>query len=317
MPGNLLHLPQRIHIMRHMYWKTILFISIVSLTFLTGCVPDKYQFSSEFGKPGSGRGEFLSPTDMDINSDGDLVISDSGNNRIQIVSSKNGSHKISFGEYGTTGFKLSGTAGCGVNPLTGEVWVCDLRGNKLVKFSKTGVPLLKVVDKMRSPTDITVDRQGNIYVLMSKQVDILKFDGFGRFIGNIGGTGKTALVFPTSITFRDDSLYISDYGGKRILKMSLKGEFIREFAKKGDYEELKGPSNLFVDSKGNILVLDLGEVPIAILSPEGLLLSKIGAFGNEQGQFLYPRGIVAKSTGEILVLDNSRNCVLTFKTSAK
>lgn len=296
---------------------TPLVISLLALGLMTGCVPDKYAFTEEFGKPGSGRGEFLSPTDMDINSDGDLVISDSGNNRIQVVSAKSGAYKLAFGEYGTSGFKMSGTSGCGVNPLTGEVWVCDMRGNKLVKFSKTGTPLLKVVDKMKSPVDVAVDRQGNIYTLMSKQADIVKFDGFGRYIGNIGGTGKTALVFPTSIIAREDALYVTDYGAKRILKLSLSGEFIREYTKKGEYEDLKGPSNIFIDSRDNILVLDMGEVPIAILSPDGQLQSKIGEFGNEKGQFLYPRGIVAGSKGEILVLDNSRNCVLTFKNSAK
>lgn len=296
---------------------TPLVVSLLALGLLTGCVPDKYGFSSEFGKPGSGRGEFLSPADMDLSPDGDLVISDSGNNRIQVVSPKNGAYKLAFGEYGTTGFKISGIAGCGANPLTGDIWVCDMRGNKLVKFSKTGAPLLKVDKKMKSPIDVAIDRQGNIYVLMSKQADIVKFDGFGNHIGNIGGTGKTALVFPTSITAREDALYVTDYGGRRILKMSLTGELIKEYTKKGEYEDLKGPSNIFIDSRGNLLVLDMGEVPIAILSPDGQLLSKIGEFGNEKGQFLYPRGIVSTSNGEIFVLDNSRNCVLTFKNASK
>jgi len=310
-------MPQRIHIMNHMNRLTPLVVSLLALGLMTGCVPDKYGFSDEYGKPGSGRGEFLSPTDMDLSPEGDLVISDSGNNRIQIVSPKNGAYKLAFGEYGTSGYKMSGTAGCGVNPLTGDIWVSDMRGNKLVKFSKTGAPLLKIDKKMKLPIDVAVDRQGNIYVLMSKQANIVKFDGFGEYIENIGGTGKTALVFPTSITAREDGLYVTDYGGKRVLKMSFKGELIKEYTKKGDYEDLKGPSNLFIDSKGNLLVLDMGEVPIAILAPDGQLLSKIGEFGNEKGQFLYPRGIVSTANGEILVLDNSRNCILSFKNAPK
>ncbi|HOY65840.1 MAG TPA: NHL repeat-containing protein [Candidatus Ozemobacteraceae bacterium] len=291
-------------------------VPMLAMTLLAGCVPDKFQFTGEIGKAGSGRGDLLSATDMGLSPDGDLVVSDAGNNRVQVLT-PDGTCKLALGEYGTTGFKLSGMSGCGVNPLTGDIWVCDLRGNKLVKFNKTGAPQLKVIDKMKYPVDVAVDRQGSIYVLMSKQAAIYKYDGFGAFQGMIGGTGKTALVFATSIVIKNDAMYVADYGGRRVLKMDLKGGLIQEFNKKGDYEEMKGPSSLFVDEAGNLLVLDLGDVPVVVLAPDGQLISKIGTFGSEKGQFLYPRGIVSKSAGEISVLDNSRNCILSFKRAAQ
>ena len=46
-----------------------------------------------------------------------------------------------------------------------------------------------------------------------------------------------------------------------------------------------GPSCLHTDSDGNMYVLDLGEIPIVILSPDGKLISKIGDFGEGKGQF--------------------------------
>lgn len=287
--------------------------------FIIGCVPEKYQFDSEFGKSGSGKGEFLSATDMALNPDGDLVVCDSGNNRFQIISSTDGTQKASGGEYGTTGFKIQGLSGCGVNPSNGDIWLCDLRGNKVVKYDKRGNPLLKIVDKerMRFPIDIAVDRRGDIYVLMSKQPQIYKFDGIsGSFLETIGGTGKSALLYATSILITEDHAFVTDYGGRRILQLTLKGEFISEIDKKGDYEEMRGPSGLFVDGQGNFLVLDLGEVPVVMLDNQGKLTSKIGNFGSEKGQFLYPRGIVAKPSGEILVLDNSRNVILVFKKTS-
>lgn len=298
--------------------KHLCLLAILAVLFIPGCVPDNYQFETEFGKSGSGRGELRSPTDLCINPDGDLVVCDSGNNRFQILSITDGSSKIVGGEYGTTGFKVQGLSGIGVNPSNGDIWTCDLRGNKLVKFDKRGNPILKVVDKekMRYPLDVAVDRKGDIYVLMSKQPQIYKFDGIaGNFLETIGGTGKAALLFGTSILIHEDTLYVTDYGGKRIIKLSLKGEFLGEFDQKGDYEEMRGPSGLFIDAQGNLLVLDLGEVPVVMLDAKGQLVSKIGNFGSEKGQFLYPRGIVARPTGEILVLDNSRNVILNFKKS--
>ncbi|RCK77849.1 MAG: hypothetical protein OZSIB_2008 [Candidatus Ozemobacter sibiricus] len=299
---------------------TVVAALCVLLTGLVGCVPEKYVFDSEIGKSGSGPGELRSPSDMALNPDGDLVVCDSGNHRIQVLSSVDGSPKLQAGEYGTTHYKVQGLSGLGVNPSNGDIWVCDLRGNKLVKFDKRGNPVLKIVDKdrMKYPIDVAVDRRGDIYVLMSKQPQIYKFDGIsGSFLETIGGTGKAALVFGTSILVHDDHLFVTDYGGRRVLKLTLKGEFVAEYDKKGDYEEIRGPSGLFIDSQGNFLLLDLGEVPVVMLDSQGKLLSKIGNFGSDKGQFLYPRGIVAKPSGEILVLDNSRNVILVFKKIAQ
>ena len=80
-----------------------------------------------------------------------------------------------------------------------------------------------------------------------------------------------------------------------------------------EYEEMKGPSGMHIDKDGNLYVLDLGEVPVVILSPTGKFISKIGDFGNQPGSFLYPTGVIAKSAEEIYVLDNSRNTILNFK----
>jgi hypothetical protein len=75
---------------------------------------------------------------------------------------------------------------------------------------------------------------------------------------------------------------------------------------------MKGPSGLHIDVVGNLYVLDLGEVPVVILSPEGKLISQVGEFGNKEGSFLYPIGIIAKDTDDIYILDNSRNTIINF-----
>ena len=83
--------------------------------------------------------------------------------------------------------------------------------------------------------------------------------------------------------------------------------------KKGEHEEMRGPSGLFIDDSGNLYVLDLGEIPVVVLSSTGEVISQIGAFGNHEGNFLYPTGVVAKSQNQVFVLDNSRNTILSFE----
>lgn len=294
-----------------MFKKNTILLMIVVITTFTGCVPDKFKFEKEFGQSGSDRGQFLSPSDLAINSKGHLVVADSGNTRIQVIST-DGNSIMAAGESGREGYKLQSITGIGVNPLTDEILVCDQRGNKVVRFSPDGQPNLRITAKMKYPMDVAIDRQGFSYVIMSKTPEVFKYDPNGSFVETIGGSGKAAMVFPTSIMLHKDHIFVTDFGGRRILKLSMSGQFIAEYKSKGEFEEVKGPSGMHIDNLGNLYLLDLGEVPVVILSPDGQLISKIGDFGNQKGRFLFPTGVVAKSADEIYVLDNSRNTILNF-----
>ena len=286
-------------------------LTLALLVFTTGCVPNNFTFQKEFGKSGSGSAEFLSPTDMDIDKNGNLVIADAGNTRFQVISTS-GTVVATGGEFGVDRMKLQSISGIGVDKSTNSVWVCDQKGNKIVKFDIDGSPMTKVTKNMKYPMDVAVDAESNVYVIMSRNSEIYKYNDFGQYQGKIGGQGKAALIFPTSITIHNNVIYITDFGGKRIVKLNLDGTFIEEIKSKGEYEEMKGPSGLHIDETGNLYVLDLGEVPVVILSPEGKLISQVGTFGNHEGNFLYPTGVIAKSKDDVYVLDNSRNTVLNF-----
>ncbi len=291
-------------------------LSLLFLCLLTGCVPETFQFAVEYGKPGSGKGEFISPSDMAMMANGDIVVADSGNNRIQILSGSDFSCKTAFGEFGTGGNKFLGISGVAANKLSGEIAVCDLKGHKISKFDSTGKQILYFTDKVRCPLDIEFDKLGNMYVIMTKQPGVYKYNQRGVFQEIIGGKGKAAFVFATSIQFANDHLYIADYGSKRIVKMTLTGEVVQELTQKGEYEPMKGPNNVCVDDKENFYILDLGEVPISMLKKDGTLISRIGTFGKEPGQFLYPRTILARNEGDVLILDYTRNVILNFKKMA-
>ncbi|MEW6712980.1 MAG: NHL repeat-containing protein, partial [Candidatus Riflebacteria bacterium] len=250
-----------------------LFVLLLATALTTGCVPVKFQFDQEFGGSGSSKGQFLSATNLELNKHGDLVVGDNGNSRYQVIR-PDGSVKMMAGEAGRDGYKLLGMSGIGVNALTDDVWVCDQRGNKIVRFDPEGTPNMKVTAQVKYPMDVALDRNGDAYVIMAKNPKIHKYTSEGQFVEAIGGTGKTALIFPTSILINDSNIFVSDYGGKRILKLDKSGNFVSEFKEKGEYEEMKGPSSLHIDKEGNMYILDLGEVPVVQLGPDGKLISK-------------------------------------------
>jgi DNA-binding beta-propeller fold protein YncE len=287
---------------------------LLALTSLLGCVPDKFQFTKEIGNPGSNIGELLGGTDIDITKEGHLVVADAGNNRYQIIG-VDGIPLLTAGNDPNVheNYKLGSMAGIGVDKVTGEVWVCDQKENKIIRFDPQGKPNLRITKNVRRPTDVAVGKDGSIYVIMSKKSTIYKYDKNGRFVATLGGQGKGVMIYPTSIIVANEHMLITDYGGKRVLKLNLNGDFITEYSSKGDHELFIGPSCIHTDNDGNIYVLDLGEIPIVILDPDGNLISKIGEFGDAMGQFLYPTGIIAKTSDDIYILDNTKNKILNFK----
>ncbi len=281
--------------------------------FFVGCVPETYKFSREFCKPGNGRGEIMSCTDLAMGDKGEIVIGDAGNYRFQMIDPKDGKPQLVAGSYGTDQFSFKSMAGIGVNALTGEVLVCDFRGDKVVLFDKGGTPKLRIYKDVKGPTDAAFDRNGFIYVVMRNGGPIYKYDILGKLVEKIGGTGKSALVAPSSIFVWKDFFFITDTGSRRLVKMDMKGNTILEITQKGEYEIMRGPSSVFVDKEGFIYLTDLGEVPVVKFGPDGQFISKLGDLGEGEGKFIYPRSLAVNDKGDVIVLDNSRNCLIVFQ----
>ncbi|MCK4260012.1 MAG: 6-bladed beta-propeller [Halanaerobiales bacterium] len=71
---------------------------------------------------------------------------------------------------------------------------------------------------LKSPKGIAVDSSENIYIADSKNNRIVVLNGAGEYIRKIGQTGNRNAEFikPLGITIKNDKLYVSDAGNKRI-----------------------------------------------------------------------------------------------------
>jgi hypothetical protein len=250
---------------------------------------------------------------MELIGDSQICISDAGNNRIQVLNIADGSVVMTAGEYGTTGNKVQSVAGIGVHPLTNDIIVCDTKGHKMVRFNKKGEVVQLIKDRVRSPIDAAMDKSGNIFVVMAKKSAVFKYNSTGKYVGTIGGSGKAALIFPISIRLKDDEIFVADSSGRRVVHLSKTGECLTEFTDKGELEPMKGPTSAFAAIAEGIYVLDGGEIPVVLLDHKGKLISKVGAFGDSPGSFMYPKSIVANEKGEVLILDNNRNLIIKYQ----
>lgn len=77
------------------------------------------------------------------------------------------------------------------------------------------------------------------------------------------------------------------------------------------------PSNVAVDSRGNVYVADALGNSITKLAPDGRFLSRWGTFGSRRGQFNFPTGLAVDRLGAIYVADTGNNRVQKLSPQGK
>jgi sugar lactone lactonase YvrE len=96
-------------------------------------------YQSQFGKAGTGNGEFKSPEGIAIDSEGNILIADTGNNRIQEFNSAGEFVRKYSGEGENA---LKSPSGVAIDS-EGKVWVTDSGNNRIERFSSKGAFLSK------------------------------------------------------------------------------------------------------------------------------------------------------------------------------
>ncbi len=148
----------------------------------------------DFGKRGSGDGEFNLPRDVAIGKDNKLYVVDGGNFRIQVFDSE-GKFLQTFGAIG----KQLGSFGRPKEADTdsdGNLYVIDAAFGNFQIFNPQGELLMYIGDRSTEngpglydlPSGIAVDEDGRIYVVdqMFKKVDIFRPYKLGEFEGYLG-----------------------------------------------------------------------------------------------------------------------------------
>lgn len=136
----------------------------------------------DFGKRGSGPGEFNFPRDLVVGKDGRLYIVDSGNFRVQVFD-RNGTFVRSFGSLGRQFGQFARPKEIALD-ATGNVYVVDTAFGNFQVFSPEGELLMFVGNRSEQdgparymlPSGIAVDEDGRVYMVDQwfRKVDIFR-----------------------------------------------------------------------------------------------------------------------------------------------
>lgn len=278
--------------------------SLCQLSTLSGCNdPDGG------GPLESGDGQFLFPSDIAIDSSGNLIVADNNNHRVQKLDSS-GSFLFKLGAFGG-----NGTSGNG----DGEFWF---------------------------PFGVATDSSNNIYVTDTTNSRIEKFDSSGNYIGwlgfcnsgsncnlgnstsmgfsctastcsaPIGSTGNGHFNGPKGIAIdSSDKIYVADTSNHRVQIFDSSGNFLSKFGGFGSGDGQFSSPIAITTNNSEIIIADTGNNRVQIFDSSGVFQLKFGSSGSGDGQFDSPEGIEVDSLSNIFVSDKNNLRIQKFNST--
>ncbi len=302
---------------------------------------DALEFQLAFGEAGQPDGNagapFYVPFGLDIARNGDVVVTDAFNGRIQRFDN-DGNFLELFGESDVRPGELGHIEALALD-TEDNIYVADTTNDRVQKFTPDGRLIHQIGSSgdregaFTFPTDVAVDGNGNTFVADTDNHRIQRFDTDARFNLTWGepGRGEPGLFArPQGIAIDPQSgrIYVADTDSSnsgtppRFQIFEPTGEFVSEreipnvMGEEGVRDETVFPTGIAVDKDGNVFVVQSSFVNFAIpegdnepvrhrvqrFDPEGGVIT-FGRYGAAEGQFDAPQDIAVNDDGNVYVAD--------------
>ena len=245
-----------------------------------------------YGSEGTGAGQYISPWGIAIDPrNGNVYVSDQGNNRIEEVSSSGTFIK---------------TFGWGVNKSgKDEFEICTAECKTGIAGSGNG--------QFSTVAGLAVDSSGNVWVADFGNDRIEEFNEKGEYQKKFGSKGTSSEEFegPTDIAISGGNLYITDYHNNRVQEFSTAGTNLGHIGEAGtENGKFSYPYGIAAEpDTGDLYVVDSGNHRVQEFSAAGTFMTKFGSSGTGQGQFTTPQGVAVSASGRIYVVDNGADLI--------
>ncbi|TAK32113.1 MAG: TIGR03663 family protein [Chloroflexota bacterium] len=186
--------------------------------------------------------------------------------------------------------------------------------------------------QLNEPKGITVDGQGNIYVVDGLNNRVQKFDSSGKLLAQAGKQGSGQGEFQPSAggawgiaVDSRGNVYVADTWNHRVQKFDSDLKFVAQWgehldtqgAAQGNPGKFYGPRGVAIDNQDNVYVTDTGNKRVQVFDTSGKFIAAFGGAGNAPGQFNEPVGIGADGTGNIWVADTWNRRIQKFDKTFK
>ena len=214
-----------------------------------------------FGEHGFKQGQFKFPSDVAIDNDGNILVVDQNNHRIQKFSA-GGQFVAEIGSKGCGPLRFKYPRGIAINSSTGKIYVVDWNDSIQIlnpdltfywSFGEEGSDQLN----FRSPRGIACCGAWDVYVADSDNYRVQRLTREGKFVSMFGmrGYDRGKFQWLSAIAADEEVVYVSEGTNDRVSIFTPEGQFVTSF---GDDNEssLNCPLGLAVDESGNLYVCD-------------------------------------------------------------
>lgn len=181
------------------------------------------------GGPGKGRGQFAGPRGIAVDAEGNFLVADTGNARIQKFSGDGKLLEI-LGKAGKGEGELYEPNGIAIDTI-GNIYIADAGNHRLLRLKSDGT-FVKQWDgpepKFFGPRGVGIGPNNLVYVLDQGRSRVVRLDPETGTTTEWGkhGSGDSELLEPTGIEVSTDRVYVADALNDRIQIFSLSGDFI-------------------------------------------------------------------------------------------